>query len=167
MPNQYAVYPGSFDPVTNGHLDLIKRGLTIFDRIVVAIVTNPSKTPLFSLQERIDMLKEATETIDGNIEIDAFNGMLIHYMEKKGIHVVLRGLRAVSDFDYEFEMALVNRRMDKTIETIFMAPNEKYIYLRARLVKEIAKQGGDVTDFVPYCVERRLLERCSEQSVIV
>jgi len=162
MAEEVIVYPGSFDPVTYGHLDLIRRGIKIFNRVIVAVLSNPFKESFFPLVERLTMLREATQDIPGEFEIDAFDGLLIHYMREKQIRLVLRGLRAVSDFEYEFEMALTNRRLSGEVETIFMAPSENYIYLRASLVKEIALRGGNVGEFVPPNVERRLLARYRE-----
>lgn len=153
-----AVYPGMFDPVTNGHLDLIERGVRIFDRLIVAVVTNPSKNPLFSIEERLDMLREAVQGIP-NVELDAYDGLVVDYVREKKAQVILRGLRAVSDFEYEFEMALTNRSMAETVETVFLAPSLEYIYLRARVVKELAHFGGDVSPYVPAAVETRLKEK--------
>ncbi|MEW6234785.1 MAG: pantetheine-phosphate adenylyltransferase [Candidatus Omnitrophota bacterium] len=159
MSHSIAVYPGSFDPVTYGHLDLIERGAKLFERLIVAVVSNPGKSPLFTLEERLAMLREAVKGIEGDFIIDSFDGLLVHYMRMNHTHVILRGLRAVSDFEYEFELALTNRRMAQDIETIFMAPSEEHIFLRATLVKEISRLGGDVSAFVPPLVERRLMER--------
>jgi len=163
MSYSVAVYPGSFDPVTYGHLDLIERGAKIFDRLIVAVVSNPGKSPLFTLEERLAMLREAAKGIDGDFVIDSFDGLLVHYMRMNDSHVILRGLRAVSDFEYEFELALTNRRMAEDIETIFMAPSEEHIFLRATLVKEISMLGGDVSAFVPPLVKERLVERRQER----
>ncbi len=158
MKNSLVVYPGTFDPVTNGHLDLIERSIQLFGHLVVAVVANPSKQAYFSLDERLEMLHEATQGIDG-VEIDSFDNLLIDYMVGKNAQVILRGLRAISDFEYELELALTNRRMASQVETMFMTPSVDYIYLRASLVKEIAKYGGDVSPFVPAEVQRRLTER--------
>ncbi len=158
MPQRIAVYPGMFDPVTNGHLDLIERGAKIFDRLVVAVVTNPSKMPLFTIEERVSMLEKVTSNIS-NIELDSFSGLLVDFVRQKKANLILRGLRAVSDFEYEFEMALTNRKLACDIETVFMAPSLEYIYLRARLVKEVSKVGGDISDYVPEYVAQRLKEK--------
>lgn len=158
MTKSVAVYPGTFDPVTFGHLDLIHRGSTIFDRLIVAVVANPSKPLLFSLDERVSMLREATNGVS-NLEIDSFDELLVHYLHRKKTHVIMRGLRAVTDFEYEFEMALTNRCLAEDVETIFLAPSQEYIYLRATLVKEVARYGGDLSQYVPACVEKRLKER--------
>ncbi|RJP24334.1 MAG: pantetheine-phosphate adenylyltransferase [Candidatus Omnitrophota bacterium] len=160
MAECIAVYPGSFDPVTNGHLDLIKRGLELFNQLIVAVVSNPAKQSFFLLEDRLEMLRESTREYAGRVVIDSFDGLLVHYLDKKGVHVILRGLRAVSDFEYEFEMALTNRRLCDKAETIFMAPSEEYIFLRASLVREIAMLDGDVSTFVPPNVKRRLCDRC-------
>lgn len=150
-----AVYPGSFDPVTNGHLDIIRRGSRLFDRIVVAILRNPEKEPLFGLQERRRILQRATSGIP-NVSVDSFDGLLVDYARRRGARVIVRGLRALSDFEYEFQMALMNRRLDSSIETVFMMPSEAYSYLSSRLVKEVVRLGGSVTGLVPPEVELRL-----------
>lgn len=152
------VYPGSFDPVTLGHLDLIKRALTIFDRVVVAVADNSEKKPIFSREERLGILREITRNTPG-IEIDYFSGLLVDYLKKKGIQTVLRGLRAVSDFDYEFQMVLTNRRLAPGIETVFLMPQEDYFFLSSSLIKEIAYLGADLSAFVPQAVEKKLKEK--------
>jgi pantetheine-phosphate adenylyltransferase len=157
-----AIYPGSFDPVTNGHLDLIERALKVFDRLIIAVVVNPAKDPLFALEERVDMLHELTSHLEA-VTIDSFDGLLVDYVRKYPGAVVLRGLRAVSDFEYEFQMSLTNREMDNDLETIFMLPSLEYTYLRATLVKEVAQLGGDVSRFVPTLVQQRLIARCRER----
>jgi pantetheine-phosphate adenylyltransferase len=150
-----AVYPGSFDPVTNGHLDIIRRGSRLFDRIVVAILSNPEKKPQFALAERRKILLKATAGIP-NVTVDSFDGLLVEYARRCGAQVIVRGLRALSDFEYEFQMALMNRRLDSNIETVFMMPSEAYSYLSSRLVKEVARLGGRVSGLVPPEVDRRL-----------
>jgi len=153
-----AVFPGSFDPITNGHLDIVDRGLSLFDRVRMAILVNPEKQPLFSVEERVALIREAYR---GNrrVEVDTFSGLLVDYAERVGASVILRGIRAISDFEYEFQMALMNRRLDPQIETVFMMPAESYSYVSSRLVKEVFQLGGRVSDLVPPVVERRLSEK--------
>jgi len=153
-----AVFPGSFDPVTNGHLDIVRRGLAVFGRVRLAILVNSEKQPLFSVEERLEILREAFR---GNprVELDTFSGLLVDYARKVGASVILRGIRALSDFDYEFQMALMNRRLDPRIETVFMMPAESYTYVSSRLVKEVFQLGGRVSDLVPPVVERRLRQK--------
>jgi pantetheine-phosphate adenylyltransferase len=150
-----AVYPGTFDPVTNGHVDLVQRSLRIFDEVVVAIAANPKKTPLFSLDERVSMFKEATGQFK-NLLIEGFDGLLVDYIRKKSAVATIRGLRAVSDFEYEMQMALMNRRLDSMIETVFMMPSEEYSFITSTIVKEVASYGGDVSSLVPKVVVERL-----------
>jgi pantetheine-phosphate adenylyltransferase len=150
-----AIYPGSFDPVTNGHLDLVERGAKIFERLIVAVLQNREKEPLFNVSERVDMLREATEKW-GNVEVDVFDGLLMDYARQKKARVILRGIRAISDYEYELQMALMNRKLAPEIETVFMLPGEKYSYLSSRLVREISQLGGPVKDLVPPAVEERL-----------
>jgi pantetheine-phosphate adenylyltransferase len=151
-----AVYPGSFDPITNGHVDIIERGARLFDRIVVAVLANETKTPLFSAAERVQIIREVLRG-HANVEVDTFDGgLLVDYAERKGASVIVRGLRAVSDFEYEFQMALMNRRLDHDIETVFMMPAEQYTYTSSRLIKEVFRLGGEVGGLVPPLVEDRL-----------
>ena len=147
-----AICPGSFDPVTNAHLDIIERGKSIFDKVVVSVLLNLEKEPLFSLEERVGMLNDVTEQWD-NVEVDQFDGLLINFVASKGASVILRGIRAVTDFDYEFQMALMNRRLCDDIETVFMVPAEAYTYLSSSLVKEVVSLGGSVAGLVPPQVE--------------
>jgi pantetheine-phosphate adenylyltransferase len=153
-----AVFPGSFDPITNGHLDIVDRGLAVFDRVRMAILMNPEKQALFSVEERIALIREAYR---GNprVEVDSFSGLLVDYAEKVGASVIIRGIRAISDFEYEFQMALMNRRLNPQIETVFMMPAESYSYVSSRLVKEVFQLGGRVSDLVPHAVEKRLSEK--------
>jgi pantetheine-phosphate adenylyltransferase len=153
-----AVFPGSFDPITNGHLDIVDRGLAVFDRVRLAILMNPEKQPLFSIQERVGLIREAYH---GNprVEVDTFSGLLVDYAERAGASVIIRGIRAISDFEYEFQMALMNRRLNPRIETVFMMPAESYSYVSSRLVKEVFQLGGRVRDLVPPIVERKLSEK--------
>jgi pantetheine-phosphate adenylyltransferase len=155
MKTSIAIYPGSFDPVTNGHLDLIERGEKMFDKLIVAVLKNVDKEPLFSLDERIDMLRQVTKQWD-SVEIDVFQGLLVEYARKRGAAVILRGIRAVSDYEYELQMALMNRKLEPCLETVFMLPGETYSYLSAKLVREIAHLGGPLTGLVPPIVEQRL-----------
>ncbi|MCD6451500.1 MAG: pantetheine-phosphate adenylyltransferase [Acidobacteria bacterium] len=150
-----AVFPGSFDPITNGHIDIIERGSKIFDEIVVAVAENPGKSLLFTISERVEMIEEIFNHREG-IRVDAFSGLLIDYVKSIGACVVIRGLRVISDFEYEFQMALMNRRLAPDIETLFMMPNETYTYVSSRLVREIASLGGSVRGLVPPLVEERM-----------
>jgi len=153
-----AVYPGMFDPVHNGHLDLIQRSLRIFDELIVAVVANPAKAPLFSIKERLDMLDEATVGL-GNLRITSFDGLLIDLVARERADCVVRGIRAVSDFEYEFQMALMNRKLRESVETVFMMPHERYTYISSRLIKEVAGYGASVAGLVPPGVEKRLKEK--------
>lgn len=159
MPGGVLLYPGTFDPVTNGHLDLLERGLNLFDHVIMAIAANPGKTPLFSLEERMELLRETALGISDRVEVDSFEGLLVDYFHQKNAVAVLRGLRAVSDFEFEFEMALTNRRLSEEVDTIFLTPAEEFFFLRSSTVKEVAKLGGDVSTFVPPVVEERLKEK--------
>jgi len=150
-----AVYPGSFDPLTNGHVDIITRGARLFDRIIVAIAANAEKSPLFSMAERIEIAGAVFKSMP-NVEIETFDGLLVDYVERRRAQVIVRGLRAVSDFEYEFQMALMNRRLNGKIETIFMMPAEQYSYISSRLIKEVFSLGGRVHGLVPDMVEDRL-----------
>jgi pantetheine-phosphate adenylyltransferase len=147
MP-RIAIYPGSFDPLTNGHLSLIQRGLKIFDGLVVAVANNPDKTPLFSVQERKQLILDAVGR-DARVEVDSFDGLLVDYAKKRGVHTVLRGLRAVSDFEFEFQLANMNRKLDPHFDSVFVMTGEDYFYVSARLVREVARFGGDVSALVP------------------
>ncbi|WP_342374180.1 pantetheine-phosphate adenylyltransferase [Myxococcus stipitatus] len=142
-----AIYPGSFDPLTNGHLSLIQRSLKMFDKVIVAIAVNPKKTPLFTEDERRDLIREAVQ--DPRVEVDAFHGLLVDYVRRRGGSVIVRGLRAVSDFEYEFQLANMNRKLAPTVETVFMMTGEDYFYISSQLVREVASFGGDVTGLVP------------------
>lgn len=155
-----AVYPGSFDPVTNGHLDLIGRGAQIFDKLIVAVARNPEKDALFAVKERIEMLELVTFDWK-NVEVDVFEGLLVDYAREQGARVILRGIRAVSDYEYELQMAMMNRKIEPQIETVFMLPGEAYSYLSSRLVKELARLGGPVKGLVPPLVEERLRAKVS------
>ncbi len=152
---RYAIYPGSFDPVTNGHIDIIKRSLKIFDNVYVSVIENPEKDPFFSLEDRVQMIKEYFND-KKNVVVESFDGLLVDYAKKKNVSAVIRGLRAVSDFDYEFQMALTNLKMYPDMETIFIMTAGEYSYLSSSLVKQIAKRGGDISAFVPKNVEKKL-----------
>ena len=154
-----AVYPGSFDPLTFGHLDIVERSVRLFDRVVMAILTNPAKEALFSVEERCDMIDKAVRKRFPSVEVDVFHGLLVDYAREKDAQVIVRGIRAVTDYEYEFQMALMNRRLAPGIETVFMMPAEHYSYLSSRLVKEIAGLGGSVEGLVPPQVEKRLKKR--------
>lgn len=152
-----AIYPGSFDPITNGHVDLVKRTLRVFDKVVVAIATNPDKDhSLFTVKERLQMINEVFADLQGRIEADSFQGLLVDYAEGRGSKVIIRGLRAVSDFEYEFQMALMNRRLKPKLETLFLMTGESEFYTSSRLVKEVVSLGGDVSGLVPDNVLRKL-----------
>jgi len=153
-----AVYPGSFDPITNGHVDIVQRGLKIFDKILIAVLENPKKTPLFTTKERIDMIREVFSD-EKNMEVKVFDGLLVEFAKKNGAKIVIRGLRAVSDFEYEFQMALMNRKLNPEIETFFMTPSVSYTFLSSKLVKEIFMLGGCLRGLVPMHVEKRLREK--------
>ena len=156
--NSKAVYPGSFDPITNGHIDVIKRSLKIVDKVIIAVSSFQRKNFLFTLKERIEMIKETFKG-DERIEIDSFDGLLVDYLKKKNLNLIVRGLRAISDFEYEFQMALTNRKLNKEIETIFIMPGEEYFFISSTLVKEIAKLKGQISCFVPSVVEKKLKEK--------
>ncbi len=157
-----AIYPGTFDPITNGHTDLIVRATRIFDRIVVAIAANPDKNPLFTVDERIAMVKQICEGMN-NVEVVGFDGLLINFVEEQNAHVVLRGLRAVSDFEFEFQLASANRRLNAEIETVFLTPSENHTFTAASLVKEIAAFGGDVSSFLDPRINRILSDKLEQK----
>ncbi len=148
MPSRLAIYPGSFDPLTNGHLSLIHRGLRIFDGLVVAVANNRDKTPLFTVEERMALIRDALGD-EQRVEVDSFDGLLTDYAKQRGIHTVLRGLRAVSDFEFEFQLANMNRKLDPEFDSVFVMTGEKYFYVSARMVREVASYGGDVSSMVP------------------
>lgn len=151
MKKTIAIYPGTFDPVTNGHIDIIKRASELFDKIIVAVAPNPPKNPIFSVEERVDFIKQATMGWK-NLEIEYFDNLLTDYAKHRGANVIIKGLRAISDFDFELQMGLMNRNLNKSLETIFMIPSEEYSFLSSRIVKEIASFQGDIKSFVPTSV---------------
>jgi pantetheine-phosphate adenylyltransferase len=163
-PRVVAIYPGSFDPITNGHLDLIERGSKMFDHLIVSILKNETKQPLFSVDERMEMLREVVRPY-GNVEVDSFNGLLVDHATQRGATVILRGIRAISDYEYELQMALMNRRLRPEIETVFMMAGEAYSFISSRLVKEVVSLGGDISGVVPAAVESRMRARLSDRTL--
>ncbi|HEV8430552.1 MAG TPA: pantetheine-phosphate adenylyltransferase [Pyrinomonadaceae bacterium] len=160
-----AIYPGSFDPVTNGHLDIIERGCKLFDEIIIGILVNPDKRPLFTVEERQEMLNEVVKSITSGrciVRVDSFSGLLVNYAVAQQANVIVRGIRAISDYEYELQMALMNRRLQPGIETVFMMPAETYSYVSSRLVKEVFHLGGAVTGLVPPLIEKRMKEKLSQ-----
>ena len=153
-----AIYPGSFDPLTNGHLDVIERAVKLFDHVIVAVAKNESKQPLFSLEERVELVRRCIKHIP-NAEADSFDSLLVNYVERRNAQAIVRGLRAISDFEFEFQLALMNRKLNEKVETIFMMPKDTYTFLSSRIIKEIARLGGDITAFVPPQVRTALLEK--------
>jgi pantetheine-phosphate adenylyltransferase len=152
------IYPGSFDPLTNGHLDVVQRAAKLFDRVIVAVAQNDSKNPLFTRAERLELVQHCVKHLP-NVEADSFNGLLVNYVEERSAQAIIRGLRAVSDFEFEFQLALMNRKLNERIETIFMMPKDTYTFLSSRIGKEIARVGGDVSAFVPPVVQTALIAR--------
>ena len=158
MGSKIAVYPGTFDPITHGHLSILTRALKIFDKLVIAILTNPKKVPLFSMEERIAMIKEVLRD-QRNVEIDSYNGLLVDYVMSKKSNVIIRGLRALSDFEYEFQMALMNRKLNREVQSVFLMTDYKWFYTSSTIIKEAASLGGDVSGLVPAIVCRKLKEK--------
>jgi pantetheine-phosphate adenylyltransferase len=165
MPETSAMYPGSFDPITNGHVDIIERGLKVFDRIVVAVLENPKKAPLFTTKERVRMIQDIFAS-KREVEVRAFDGLLVDFARARGTGVVMRGLRAISDFEYEFQMALMNRNLAPDIETFFMMPNVNYSFLSSNLVREVAALGGSVEGLVPGPVARKLRDKIKKSNKV-
>ena len=155
------ICPGSFDPITKGHEDIIRRAAALFDQVLVLVSTNPEKNPIFSVQERIEMIREVCRDLP-NVDVDAFNGLLVDYLDRTGAVAIVKGLRAVSDFDYEFQQAMANRAMHAKAETIFLTPNVKNMFLSSSVVRQIARFGGDITKFVPACIVDTVVERMTE-----
>jgi pantetheine-phosphate adenylyltransferase len=153
-----AIYPGSFDPLTNGHLDVVQRAAKLFDHVIVAVAKNEGKHPLFTLEERAALVKQSVKGLP-NVEVDAFDGLLVNYVVSKNARAIVRGLRAISDFEFEFQLALMNRKLNENVETIFMMPKDTYTFLSSRIVKEISRLGGDVTPFVPVPVQKALKKK--------
>jgi pantetheine-phosphate adenylyltransferase len=158
MKERIAVYPGTFDPITYGHIDVVKRAAAIFSKVIVLVARNTSKAPLFSDNERLAMIKDVFKN-NRRVEVDGFEGLLVNYLRRRKASVIIRGLRAVSDFEYEFQMALTNRKLDDSIDTVFLVPDEQYTYLNSSIVREVARLGGEVSDFVPPGVRRKLLSK--------
>ncbi|MBX3302092.1 MAG: pantetheine-phosphate adenylyltransferase [Nitrospira sp.] len=152
------IYPGTFDPITHGHTDIITRSLRVFDKVIVAVAPNPSKHPLFNLAERLAMVKLVMKDLD-QVDVTPFEGLLVDYVERSGAHAIIRGLRAISDFEHEFQMALINRKLAKTVETVFLMPSEEYSYLSSTIIKEVARHGGNLTEFLHPDVAHRLEDR--------
>jgi pantetheine-phosphate adenylyltransferase len=159
-----AIYPGSFDPITNGHLDIVERGLSIFDKIIVAILVNPAKESLFSVEERMEMLQISMKKFS-DVEFDIFDGLLVDYAHKRKAHAILRGMRAVSDFEYEFQLALMNRRLRRDIQTVFLMTGLRWIFTSSSIIKEAAKFGGDIKDMVPPIVNKKLKNKFSKKPI--
>jgi pantetheine-phosphate adenylyltransferase len=154
-----AIYPGSFDPPTNGHIDIVKRGLTIFDKIIVAVLINPSKKSLFTTQERMDMIRESLAQFSTNIEVESFNGLLVDFASIKNAGAILRGMRAISDFEYEFQLALMNRKLNREIQSVFLVTGLRWSFISSSIVKEAASFGADISDMVPSAVYKKLKEK--------
>ncbi|MGA2282392.1 MAG: pantetheine-phosphate adenylyltransferase [Candidatus Dormibacteria bacterium] len=154
-----ALYPGSFDPITLGHLDILERAMAIFDRVVVSVLRNPDKQPLFSVEERLELIREATRPLDGEVEVDAFDGLTVEHAARVGAIAIVRGLRAVSDFETEFQMALMNRRLDPDIHTVFLMTSAPNVFMSSALVKEVCRLGGDISEFVPPAIAEALRRR--------
>ena len=159
MKERVALYPGSFDPITLGHIDILERATAIFDRVVVSVLRNPAKQPLFSVDERLDLIRAATESIDGEVTVDSFGGLTVEHARQVGAIAIVRGLRAVSDFETEFQMALMNRRLEPDVHTVFLMSSAPYVYMSSNLVKEVCRLGGDISEFVPPAIAEALHRR--------
>ena len=161
MTERTAIYPGTFDPITLGHLDILQRAAKLFDHVIITLAINSSKTPLFSKEERLEFIRDAVKNIP-NVSVDSFEGMLIKFAEKMNASAVIRGLRAISDFEFEFQLALMNRKQNQEITTVFLMPHEKYTYLNSTIIREVAKFGGDVSSFITPLVLKKLTEKFSK-----
>ncbi len=163
MEQHIAIYPGTFDPITYGHIDVVDRATKLFSKVIILVARNTSKNPLFSADERLAMVEEIFKK-NKRVDVDCFDGLLVAYAKRKKATVIIRGLRAVSDFEYEFQMALTNRKMEQSVDTVFLVPHERYTYLNSSIVREVARLGGDVSDFVPKSVQRRLTAKVQSTS---
>jgi pantetheine-phosphate adenylyltransferase len=163
MKHPMALYPGTFDPITNGHVDLVRRALFLFPKVIVLVARNSTKTPLFSVEERVDMIREVFRGERG-VEVDEFDGLLVDYAQRRKASVIIRGLRAVSDFEYEFQMALMNRKLAGKVDTLFLVPHENYTYLNSTIVREVARLGGNIAGFVPPVVRKQLQNKFARQA---
>ena len=159
MKERVALYPGSFDPITLGHIDILERATAIFDRVVVSVLRNPAKQPLFSVDERLDLIRAATASLDGEVTVDSFDGLTVEHARQVGAIAIVRGLRAVSDFETEFQMALMNRRLEPDVHTVFLMTSAPYVYMSSNLVKEVCRLGGDISEFVPPAIAEALHRR--------
>ena len=159
MKERVALYPGSFDPITLGHIDILERATAIFDRVVISVLRNPAKQPLFSVDERLDLIRAATESIDGEVTVDSFGGLTVEHARQVGAIAIVRGLRAESDFETEFQMALMNRRLEPDVHTVFLMTSAPYVYMSSNLVKEVCRLGGDISEFVPPAIAEALHRR--------
>lgn len=159
MKERVALYPGSFDPITLGHIDILERATAIFDRVVVSVLRNPAKQPLFSVDERLDLIRAATESLDGEVTVDSFDGLTVEHARQVGAIAIVRGLRALSDFETEFQMALMNRRLEPDVHTVFLMTSAPYVYMSSNLVKEVCRLGGDISEFVPPAIAEALHRR--------
>ena len=159
MKERVALYPGSFDPITLGHIDILERATAIFDRVVVSVLRNPAKQPLFSVDERLELIGAATEPLDGEVTVDSFDGLTVEHARQVGAIAIVRGLRAVSDFETEFQMALMNRRLEPDVHTVFLMTSAPYVYMSSNLVKEVCRLGGDISEFVPPAIAEALHRR--------
>lgn len=158
-PKKIAVYPGTFDPITNGHLDIVDRALNLFDKVIIALAVNPDKKPVFSLEERTEMIQACYPDANSRVEIDPINGLLVDYAYKRNAQAIVRGLRAVSDFDYEFQLALMNRKLEREVDTIFLMAGFRWIYISSSIIKDAARHGGNIEDLVPPHVEKALKKK--------